>query len=60
MDYGYDNLYKAVSDAEDRGDASAVDLAMRALVHFARRGTSVDTTHDRYHCVLAIDPKFYG
>ena len=51
-------------DAEVRAatlakDPSRLDRALRAQLHFARRGEAVDTTAMRFPEVEAIDKDFY-
>lgn len=60
MDYGYQMLLDEMMAAKHAKDASRLDLAKRAMAHYAARGTAIDTTNNQYAAVVELDPKFYG
>lgn len=53
-------MVQAARDAAGTKNASDLDLAIRTLLHYESRGTTIDTTNMEFWEVLRIDPEFYG
>lgn len=52
-------IEQEVSSATLAKDASRLDRALRAQLHFANRGSTIDTTAMRFSQVELIDKDFY-